>query len=113
MFISKYLKSILVVVVFSVPSLQADDCRCADGKEKKSAEVAMKDLKCPVNETSKCDGAYCSKEVSADNFAEHDGKKVYFCCNGCVKAFKKDPKPFLEKVKEQWAKIDEQKEKKE
>lgn len=30
---------------------------------------------------------------------EYDGTEVQFCCAGCIKEFKKDPAPFLEKVR--------------
>ena len=72
-------------------------------------EKPLKDTKgmvCPVKATEGCDGGYCSKKVKRDVFVEHEGRKVYFCCKGCVKAFKEDPKSFLEKTKEQWKVID-------
>ena len=28
----------------------------------------------------------------------HEGQKVYFCCDGCVDEFKKDPKKYLAKI---------------
>lgn len=73
-------------------------------------EPVLKDVKgmsCPVRATEGCDGDYCSKKVKRDVSVEHDGRKVYFCCKGCVKAFEKNPKTFLAKVKEQWKAIDE------
>jgi YHS domain-containing protein len=76
-------------------------------------EEPLKDVKgmiCPVKATEGCGGDYCSKKVKRDISAEHEGRKVYFCCEGCVKAFKKDPKTFLETVKEQWKVIDSKKE---
>jgi YHS domain-containing protein len=36
--------------------------------------------------------------IKADKVAEHDGKKVYFCCDNCPKAFAKDPAKFLSKL---------------
>ena len=72
-------------------------------------EKPLKDTKgmvCPVKATEGCDGIYCSYRVQRDIFVEHEGRKVYFCCQDCVEAFKKDPKSFLEKTKEQWKVID-------
>jgi YHS domain-containing protein len=37
-----------------------------------------------------------------DNFVEVSGKKVYFCCKNCPKAFEKDPKAVAAKVHYQW-----------
>jgi YHS domain-containing protein len=36
--------------------------------------------------------------IKAEHTAEYDGKKVYFCCPNCPKAFEADPKKFLEKL---------------
>jgi YHS domain-containing protein len=41
-----------------------------------------------------------------DKFVEKDGKKVYFCCENCPKAYEKDPDKFTAKVHHQWAKTD-------
>ena len=74
-----------------------------------AAEKPLKDVKdmvCPVKATEGCDSGYCSKKVKRDIFVEHEGRKVYFCCKGCVKAFKEEPKNFMEKTKEQWKVID-------
>ena len=30
--------------------------------------------------------------------ADHKGKRVYFCCAGCVEAFKKSPEKYLKKM---------------
>lgn len=38
------------------------------------------------------------KALKADQMVEHDGKKVYFCCDGCPAAFEKDPSKFLSKL---------------
>lgn len=34
-------------------------------------------------------------------YADYQGQRVYFCCPGCVDAFKKDPERYLKKMKEQ------------
>lgn len=31
-------------------------------------------------------------------FTEHQGKKVYFCCEGCIKPFEKSPEEFMAKL---------------
>jgi YHS domain-containing protein len=48
-------------------------------------------LKCPVS------GKPAKKEASAD----YQGKKVYFCCEGCPAAFTKDPSKFAAKANQQ------------
>ena len=33
-------------------------------------------------------------------YADHDGKRVYFCCAGCVNTFKKDPAKYVKKLED-------------
>ena len=39
----------------------------------------------------------CGIELSEDlaTILEHDGKRIYFCCEGCKKLFEKKPKKYL------------------
>lgn len=39
-------------------------------------------------------------------YADHDGKRVYFCCASCIDEFKKDPEAFLKKMKEDGVELD-------
>ncbi len=39
-------------------------------------------------------------EVRKDIYADHDGKRVYFCCNGCVSTFKSDPAKYIKKLED-------------
>ena len=61
----------------------------ADKDAKKEAKFAAT---CPVS------GGPAKKESSL----KHRGKTVYFCCNNCPNAFKKDRKKFATKVNVQW-----------
>lgn len=38
----------------------------------------------------------CGIELSEDlaTILEHDGRKIYFCCEGCKKLFEKKPKKY-------------------
>ncbi len=31
-------------------------------------------------------------------FVDYNGKRVYFCCNGCPETFKKDPDKYMKKL---------------
>ncbi len=31
-------------------------------------------------------------------FADYKGKRIYFCCPGCISEFKKDPEKYLKKM---------------
>lgn len=39
-----------------------------------------------------------NKPIDAAVSVEHDGKKVFFCCDGCPGAFEKDPAKFTAKL---------------
>lgn len=43
---------------------------------------------CPVS------GAKINPKV----FTEYEGKKVYFCCDGCIPTFKKEPAKYVKKL---------------
>ena len=36
--------------------------------------------------------------INKSIYADHKGRRVYFCCAGCVDTFKKDPAMYLAKV---------------
>jgi YHS domain-containing protein len=58
--------------------------------EEKTKEKAY-EPKCPIS------GKAAVKEAAVD----YKGGKVYFCCEGCPAAFKKDPAKFAAKANEQ------------
>jgi len=48
-------------------------------------------------------------------FADHAGKRVYFCCAACIEPFKKDPEKYIKKLESdgvELAKVPEAKEQK-
>ena len=53
--------------------------------------LAAAQTTCPVL------GGKINKEV----YTDYKGQRVYFCCQGCVEPFKKDPEKYLQKMKEQ------------
>ena len=71
----KFIISIAVIFIFSLTLTGA-----AFAKEQ---EI------CPVM------GGKINKEI----YADHDGKRVYFCCAMCPEPFKKDPAKYIEKMK--------------
>ena len=36
--------------------------------------------------------------IDKNVFIEHQGKKVYFCCNGCPDTFKANPEKYISKL---------------
>ncbi len=51
-------------------------------------DVKPNQAQCPVM------GGEINKEV----YADHNGERIYFCCNPCVESFKKDPQKYLDKL---------------
>ena len=40
-------------------------------------------------------------KINRKTYADHDGKRVYFCCKDCVGKFKKDPAKYIKKLEGQ------------
>jgi YHS domain-containing protein len=36
--------------------------------------------------------------INKDIFVEYQGKKVYFCCKGCIETFQANPEKYLAKL---------------
>ena len=63
----------------------------ADGDGSKAKEKTVKaQTTCPLM------GGKINKKI----FADHDGKRVYFCCAGCIAGFKKDPAKYVKKLED-------------
>ena len=53
--------------------------------------------KTPVAQTT-CPNS--GKPIDKSYFADYKGKRVYFCCPACIKAFKADPETYMKKLDE-------------
>ena len=40
-------------------------------------------------------------EIDKSIYADHDGKRVYFCCPPCLDEFKKTPEKFIKKLEDE------------
>jgi YHS domain-containing protein len=72
--------SFAVALAVTSTALLADDQAAEEQKEFKAT--------CPVS----------GGPADEKNAVEYRGKKVYFCCENCPKAFKKEPKKFKNRV---------------
>ena len=83
------MKSRFVLAALLLSALVAGHTlRAADEKD---SEKALKDAKCPVS----------GKAINPEAIVEHNGGKVYFCCNNCPKAFKENTEKFAAKANHQ------------
>ena len=95
---TKYLMTVWLcvsVVLMGLVALQG--CQTAESKNGVATKVVpAKEISrqavqtnCPIMETMAID-----KSV----YTEYKGKKVYFCCAGCINKFKEDPGKYLSKL---------------
>lgn len=52
---------------------------------------AESQTKCPV----------LNGKIDEKVFVDYQGKRIYFCCIGCIEEFNKDPQKYLKKMDEQ------------
>lgn len=53
-----------------------------------TAAASIEQKTCPV----------MGNPIDPNVFVEYEGKKVYFCCKGCVADFQKEPIKYLDKL---------------
>lgn len=78
----KRVVGILVIMIFALGAMSLT-IEAAQGVNPQS--------KCPVQ------GGPINKEV----YVDYNGKRIYFCCDGCPQEFMKDPPKYMKKLEEQ------------
>jgi YHS domain-containing protein len=53
-------------------------------------------------ETCPLMGGAINKEI----YADHNGKRVYFCCAGCIASFNKEPEKYIKQLEDAGVEID-------
>jgi len=66
-------------------------CKSGCSVEKAADPASTPAAAVKVQETCPVMGGKIVKDVSVD----HDGKRVYLCCKGCIEPFKKDPAKYI------------------
>ncbi len=82
--------ALLSVSAWLLPSTAAQQPKQADTKVKFYCPVAGM----PDADKCCCPNGYCPKTANEKIVVEHKGAKLQFCCNICVKEFKKTPEKF-------------------
>jgi len=44
--------------------------------------------------------------INKSFYADHNGKRMYFCCNACVSGFKADPEKYLKKLADEGVQLE-------
>jgi YHS domain-containing protein len=79
----------LTLAAFAAGSLWAAAPKTAPASP--PAAQGQPQTKCPVL------GGKINKQI----YADYQGKRIYFCCQGCDQEFKKNPEKYMKKLKEQ------------
>lgn len=45
-------------------------------------------------------------EIDREVHADHEGKRVYFCCAGCTTKFEEDPEKYIKKLEEEGVELE-------
>jgi YHS domain-containing protein len=81
----------LLVVVGQSRAVAGGCGGCGGGEPEADSKVVVAQKTCPVM------GGAVNKEI----FVDYNGRRIYFCCNGCPETFKKDPAKYLKIVDKQ------------
>jgi YHS domain-containing protein len=83
----------LTLVAFAAGGLWAAETKPAPAAKAAppAAAPGQPQTQCPVL------GGKINKNV----YADYKGQRIYFCCAGCDKEFKKDPEKYLKKLRDQ------------
>ncbi|MBN1781971.1 YHS domain-containing protein [bacterium] len=86
---------IITLAVFTV-WIMADDAKTADKETGESCCGSHKTVVENMQTTCPVMGGEIDKNV----YVDHEGARIYFCCQACVETFNKDPETYLNKMKE-------------
>ena len=64
--------------------------RAAEGDKTDPPNAGKAQETCPV----------MGGKINKDIFVDHEGKRVYLCCKGCIAEFKKDPAKYIKKLED-------------
>lgn len=78
--------SIVSVLLFASAASAADS----------TAPVPQKQTTCPV----------MGGKINKNLFVDHDGKRVYICCKGCLPELKKDPAKYISQLEAKGVTLD-------
>jgi YHS domain-containing protein len=86
------MESIKIAALAIIITLFAVGYVVAEGKTVKQAPQTN----CPV----------MGGTINKDIYADYEGKRVYFCCAGCIPEFQKDPAKYIKKLEDEGVVLD-------
>jgi YHS domain-containing protein len=96
----KRILAIVTAALLTVTLTACDKAKDAGGKpEQKGEKAAVKETKAPEGKAqTSC--PVMGGQIVKTIYADHDGKRVYFCCAGCETKFKQDPAKYIKEMEE-------------
>lgn len=67
-------------------------------KEQNGVVLAVQKIEMSERVQNLC--PYTQKEIDKESYGDFDGKRVYFCCDGCLARFKNNPEKAIRKLEE-------------
>jgi len=90
------------VLVFAIASICLTGCKkTTPPKDVNTALTDQEELNKSIADLGSTEQTTCpvmEGKINKDIFTEYKGKKVYFCCQGCVEAFNKNPEKYIDKL---------------
>lgn len=86
-------KLVLIAVVCLIMAGSFALLGCGSGEEEAKAGTQTT---CPV----------MGGKIDKNYHVDHDGKRIYFCCGACPKAFEKEPEKYMKKLSEAGVKLE-------
>lgn len=80
---------VMGIAVVSGDALAGEDAGPQDGEEREVKITPQ--TTCPV----------MGGKINKDLYVDHDGRRVYVCCKGCIAPLKKDPQKYIRKLEDQ------------
>lgn len=75
-----------------------DQCQGKIAKMEKKEQIAAVFASTDKGFTMQTECPISGHALDVNQFVEHAGQNIYFCCEDCVKAFKADPAKFADKI---------------
>lgn len=84
-----WIVTMAVLLMAAAGSMAQAHCGgCAVDKGAKVEAVGQAQTECPI----------MGGEIDREVYLDHGGKRVYFCCTGCIDDFKESPEKYLKKM---------------
>lgn len=80
----------MIVGVVMGSAVYAYEGSASPGTKAAATAVSKPQTQCPV----------MKGPINKQIYADYEGKRVYFCCNNCLSAFKKDPEKYMKVLRD-------------